>query len=131
MSLKTAFIVVAVIEAFYGAAGLLIPPSLIEPVLGWQLSPDGQWVTKLLGLSLATQSVLALQLRHHATRALAFTLAAYQIGATVIDVVLWTTLADQGIFSNPLASWSIVLAIPTHLAIGAFLLIAALRHRES
>lgn len=119
------------VEALYGAAGLLIPPSLIEPVLGWKLTPDGQWVTKLLGLSLATQSVLAWLLRDHASRALAFTLAAYQIGATVIDVVLWTTLADQGIFSNPMASWSILAAIPTHLAIGAFLVVAALRHREA
>ena len=53
------FKVVALVELFYGAAGLLIPPSLVQPILGWNLTPDGQWVTKLLGCALLTQALMA------------------------------------------------------------------------
>ncbi|HJZ77845.1 MAG TPA: hypothetical protein VKE51_39220 [Vicinamibacterales bacterium] len=40
------FRVVAVVELLYAAVGLLTPPSMV--FAGWPLSPNGQWVTKLL-----------------------------------------------------------------------------------
>jgi hypothetical protein len=127
-NLRRLFVLVAIVEAFYGAAGLLIPPGMVKPLLGWQLNPDGQWVTKLLGAALATQALTAWVLRKDPPVAMAYVFAAYQIGATLVDAVLWATLADQGIFTVPLARYSVIVAIPTHFLIGVLLIVAAMRH---
>lgn len=125
LNLKTLFVVVAIVEAFYGAAGILIPPSQVHNLLGWNLSADGQWVTKLLGCALASQAALAWVLRRDPPVAVAWILGLYQIGATLTDIGIWISLADQGVFSTQLARWSVMTAIPTHFVIGVLVLIAA------
>jgi hypothetical protein len=121
------FRVTAVVEAFYGAAGLFIPPSAVGPLLGWNLTADGQWVTKLLGLALLTQAAIAWLLRRDPPVPVAWALAAYQIGASVVDVAVWAALADEGVFANALARVSVITAIPTHFILGALLAAAAAR----
>lgn len=130
LNLKTLFLVVAIVEAFYGAAGILTPPSLVPKLLGWNLSADGQWVTKLLGCALASQAAIAWVLRKDPPVAVAWILGLYQIGATLTDIGIWIALADQGVFANPLSRWSVMTAIPTHLAIGLLVLLAAERKRK-
>jgi len=127
LDLKFLFSLVAIVELFYGLAGLLIPPSLILPILGWQLSPDGQWVTKLLGLSLLIQAALAWSLRERPPLAVAWILGAYQIGASGVDLWMWWLLADQGIFATTAARLSVLTAIPTHFLLGLLLCLAARR----
>lgn len=127
LNLQTLFVVVAIVEALYGAAGLLIPPSQVGHLLGWNLTPDGQWVTKLLGCALASQAAVAWVLRRDPPIAVAWLLGLYQIGASTIDIIMWLTLADQGIFSNPLARYSVISAIPTHFVIGALVIVAAVQ----
>lgn len=129
--LRTMFVVVAIVEAAYGAAGLLTPPSLTGSLLGWNLTADGQWVTKLLGAALATQAVIAWSLRRDPPLAVAWAFAAYQIGATLIDVALWFMLADQGIFGSPAARVSVLTAIPTHLLVGLLLIRAILAQKQA
>jgi hypothetical protein len=131
LKLTTLFKVVAVVELFYGAAGLLIPPSLVQPILGWNLSPDGQWVTKLLGAALLTQAAMAWLLRKSPPVPIAWAFACYQVGASAVDGLMWWLLAPQGIFSNPLARVSVMTAIPTHAAVGLLLAIAASRTQEA
>jgi hypothetical protein len=125
MRLTTLFIAVAAVEALYGAAGLFIPPHLVGRFLGWDLSPDGQWVAKLLGLALATQAAVAWTLRKQPPLAVAWLLAVYQIGAAVVDVLMWTALSGQGIFGSPMARYSVGGAIPLHLLLGVLLMIGA------
>jgi hypothetical protein len=120
--LRRLFIVVAVVEAFYGVAGLLIPPSAVESILGWSLSPDGHWVTKLLGAALLTQALTAWVLRHRPTRAMAVVLAGYQLVAVAIDVLVLSFL--DGALASTLARSSALVAIPTHGIIGILLLVA-------
>jgi hypothetical protein len=131
LRLTTLFKVVAVVELLYGAAGLLIPPSLVQTILGWNLSPDGQWVTKLLGVALLTQAATAWLLRKSPPVPIAWVFAAYQLGASAVDGFMWWLLAPQGIFSNPLARISVMTAIPTHAVIGLLLAWAALRTQEA
>lgn len=125
MTLKRLFIVVAIVEALYGLAGLGIPPSAIGSLLGWDLSPDGQWVTKLLGAALFTQAATAWFLRERATREVAVIFAAYQLLAVCIDAVVLTSL--DGALANPMARASALIAIPTHGIIGLLLLASAAR----
>lgn len=130
LNLKTLFLVVAIVEAFYGAAGILTPPSLVPQLLGWNLSADGQWVTKLLGCALAAQAATAWVLRKDPPVAMAVILGLYQIGATVTDIAIWITLADQGVFATSLSRISVMTAIPTHFVIGLLVLIAAARKKQ-
>src|SRR5690606_1980159 len=118
LDLKFLFSLVAIVELLYGLAGLLIPPSLVLPILGWQLSPDGQWVTKLLGLSLLIQAALAWSLRREPPLAVVWILGVYQIGASCVDLWMWVLLAEQGIFATFAARVSVITAIPTHFLLG-------------
>jgi hypothetical protein len=131
LKLTTLFKVVAVVELFYGAAGLLIPPSLVQPILGWNLSPDGQWVTKLLGAALLSQAAIAWLLRKSPPVPIAWAFAAYQLGATAVDALIWWQLGPAGVFANPIARVSVMTAIPTHAAIGLLLVVAASRAQEA
>ena len=56
--LKFLFTAVAILEFFYFAAAML-PPSIIPMATGWNLSPDGHWIAKLIGLSLGTMGYMA------------------------------------------------------------------------
>lgn len=127
LDLKFLFTLTAIVEIFYGLAGLLIPPSLIPVLLGWNLSPDGHWVTKLLGLSLGIQACIAWALRKNPPLSIAWILGAYQVGASLVDLGIWWLLADQGVFATQTARISVMTAIPTHFIIGLLLFAAARR----
>lgn len=130
LDLKFLFTVTAVVEICYGLAGLLIPPSLIPVLLGWNLSPDGHWVTKLLGLSLGIQAIIAWVLRKNPPISIAWILGAYQVGASLVDLCIWWLLADQGVFATQTARISVMTAIPTHFVLG-LLLFAAIKKTPS
>ena len=73
------FRVVAVVELLYALVGLLTPPSMVFSVTGWMLSPDGQWVTKLLSVALGSQAWVAWTLRDKPHAGVAAALAFDQI----------------------------------------------------
>lgn len=125
MDLRVLFIATAVLEASYTAAALLTPPDMVYPLFGWDMSPDGHWALKLLGVALGSQALTAWVLRDDPPPAVALCLAVYQIGATIVDIVLWLLLADRGIFAAPIARGMILVAIPTHLILGVLLAAAA------
>lgn len=125
-SLPFMFRVVAIVELLYAAVGLLTPPSMVFAVTGWNLSPDGQWVTKLLAVALGSQAWVAWSLRDKPHIGVAAALAFYQIGSATMDWVIWLTLADQGVFATTAARVGVLASIPTHYVIG-FLLVVAIR----
>jgi hypothetical protein len=127
LDLRVLFVATAVLEAFYTAAALLTPPDLVSPLFGWNMSPDGHWALKLLGVALGAQALTAWVLRRQPTASIALCLAAYQIGATVVDIVMWQLLAERGIFDATVARSMILAAIPTHLFLGVLLIVAAAR----
>jgi hypothetical protein len=120
------FRVVAVVEAVYALAALLTPPSRIDSVTGWVLSADGQWLTRLLGLALASQAWIAWTLRNQPHRGVAKALAFYQLASATADWVMWIVLADQNVFSTTLGRVLVIVAIPTHYILG-LLLVRAIR----
>src|SRR6185503_10136859 len=123
-SLPFMFRVVAIVELLYAAVGLLTPPSMVFAVTGWNLSPDGQWVTKLLAVALGSQAWVAWTLRDKPHAGVAAALAFYQIGSATADWVIWLTLADQGVFASTAAKIGVLASIPTHYVIGALLVAA-------
>jgi hypothetical protein len=125
MTLRRLFVVVAVVEAGYGIAGLLLPPSWVNGLLGWQLSPDGHWIAKLLGAALLAQALTAWVLRRRPTREMAFVFAAYQLAAVAIDAGVLLLL--EGALVEPLARGGTWLAAGTHGLTGILLLIGASR----
>lgn len=127
LNLTKLFIATAIIEAVYAAAALLTPPDLVQPIFGWDMSPDGHWALKLLGVALAAQAATAWVLRRDPPVAVAWCLAGYQFGATLVDVALWTMLADEGIFGAPMARAMIMVAIPLHFTLGLLIAFAASR----
>jgi len=129
--LRLLFVFTAILEAIYCAASLLTPPHLVEPLFGWDMSADGHWALKLLGLALGVQALTAWVLRREPPVAVAWCLAIYQVGATGVDITLWAMLADDGIFAAPVAQAMMLTAIPTHFVLGVLLAIGALRQREA
>jgi hypothetical protein len=125
-SLPLVFRIVAIVELLYSAIGLLTPPSMVFAVTGWTLSPDGQWVTKLLAVALGSQAWVAWTLRDEPHVGVAAALAFYQIGSATVDWVIWLTLADQGVFATTAAKVGVLASIPTHYTVG-ILLVAAIR----
>ena len=125
MTLSRLFVIVAAVEALYGLAGLLIPPAAVELLLGWSLSPDGHWVTKLLGAALLAQALTAWVLRARPDRAVARVLAGYQLAAVTVDAAVLSLL--DGALANPMARASAWVSIPTHGLLGVLLLVAASR----
>lgn len=123
------FTLVAVVEAVYSLAGIFIPPSLVATVPGWSLTPDGQWLAKLMGVALGSQALVAWSLRAAPPLPVAWALALYQLGSAVVDAAMWITFRDQGIFPIAAGRWSVALSIPTHGLIGLLLVLAILRTR--
>jgi hypothetical protein len=123
-SLPFMFRVVAVVELLYALTGLVTPPSMVFSVTGWVLSPDGQWVTKLLSIALGSQAWVAWTLRDRPHAGVAAALAFYQLGSATADWVMWLTLAEQGVFSTTAAKIGVLASIPTHYIIGALLVVA-------
>lgn len=121
------FRVVAVIELIYALLGGLLPPSLVQSVTGWVLSPDGHWVTKLMSMALFSQAWVAWTLRDAPHRGVARALGFYQIASATVDWVMWIALADQGIFSSAQGKIGVILSIPTHYTLGFLLLLAVRR----
>ena len=129
-SLPFLFRLVAIVELLYAAVGLLTPPSMVFAVTGWNLSPDGQWVTKLLAVALGSQAWVAWTLRDEPPVGVAAALAFYQLGSATVDWVIWLTLSDQGVFATTAAKVGVLASIPTHYVIG-ILLMAAIRSSRS
>ena len=123
-SLPLLFRVVAIVELLYAAVGLLTPPSMVFAVTGWTLSPDGQWVTKLLAVALGSQAWVAWTLRNNPQSGVAAALAFYQLGSATVDWVIWLTLADQGVFATTAAKVGVLASIPTHYVLGILLVVA-------
>ena len=116
-------VVTAVVEVAYGALGLLVP----SDALGWDLTPDGEWVSKLLACALLAQAATAWALRHDPPPALLRILGGYQLAATATDATLWLALEDDGIFADGLAKASVAAAMVIHTTLGVLLLQAAAR----
>jgi hypothetical protein len=125
-NLTRLFTATAALEGAYAAAALLTPPSLVQNLTGWVLNADGQWLAKLLGAALGFQGLIAWTFRNTASRNLALIFAGYQLLAATIDWVMWIVLANQGIFSTPLAQVTVIAAILSHYVLGFLLLAAAL-----
>ena len=102
--LRFLFRVVVGLELLYALVAVLTPPDQVESVTGWVLTADGQWLTKLLGLALASQAWVAWVLRNEPHLGVAKGLAFYQLASATADWVMWIWLADDGIFSNGLSS---------------------------
>jgi hypothetical protein len=122
------FTVVAALELVYALVAVLTPPGQVEAVTGWVLTADGQWLTKLLGLALASQAWVAWTLRKEPHLGVAKGLAFYQLASATADWVMWIWLADQGIFSG--GTLIVVVAIVTHYLLG-LLLVRAIRRASS
>jgi hypothetical protein len=122
------FTLVAALELVYALVAVLTPPSQVEAVTGWVLTADGQWLTKLLGLALASQAWVAWTLRNNPHLGVAKGLAFYQLASATADWVMWIWLADEGIFSG--GTVIVVLAIITHYLLG-LLLVQAIRGTQT
>jgi hypothetical protein len=122
------FAVVAVLEAVYAALALLTPPRLVPAITGWLLTPDGQWLAKLMGVALAAQAWVAWTLRKTPHLGVAKALACYQLGSATVDWVMWLALARDNIFATQLGRFWTVVSIPTHYAIGLLLVLAIRTH---
>ncbi|GAA4716125.1 hypothetical protein [Phytohabitans rumicis] len=120
VDLRFGLVLVAVVEAAYALIGLL-PPSLLGKVTGWDLSPDGQWVARLLAVALASQALVAWVLRHRPHRGVAGCLAFYQLASATVDWLVWLTI--PGVFATTQAKVGVLVAIPTHYLIGLLLIL--------
>ena len=118
------FRVVAIVEAVYFLLGILTPPSRVQSVIGWVLTPDGHWITKLMSVSLAAQAWLAWSFRDRPYLEMARPLAFYQLASATVDWVMWATLGGDGIFSTTAGKISVIASIPTHYLIGMILIVA-------
>lgn len=129
IDLKTLFTAVAILEFCYFLFGML-PPSMVQPVTGWVLSPDGHWITKLIGLALGTMGYMAWIFRKNPHIGVAKGLAAYQVASATMDIVMWNVMKDEGIFNNPLAQTTVIAAIVSHYILGILLIIAIKNHKN-
>jgi hypothetical protein len=127
IDLKVLFTVVAILELIYALIGTLTPPSMMQSVTGWVLTPDGHWATKLISMALASQAWVAWTLRKEPHLGVAKALAFYQIASSLVDVIMWITMADDGIFSTTAGKISVIASIPTHFSIGILLVIGILK----
>lgn len=127
IDLKFLFTFVAILELCYALLAMT-PPSMVESVTGWVLESDGQWIVKLLGVSLFTQAYIAWIFRKNPHLGVAKGLAFYQIGSATADWVMWLILKDEGIFSTPTSQIIVPVAIVSHYLLG-ILLIAGIRKR--
>jgi hypothetical protein len=130
VDLRVLFAVVAVLELVYAAAALLTPPSMVQTVTGWVLTPDGQWLAKLMGVALASQAWIAWMFRRDPHLGVARALTLYQIGSATVDWVMWLALADQQIFSTTLGKLTVIASILVHYTLG-MLLVVGIRAKNS
>lgn len=121
--LKFLFTAVAILEFFYFAAAML-PPSLIPVTTGWNLSPDGHWIAKLIGLSLGTMGYMAWIFRKKPHLGIAKGLAFYQMASATMDWIMWLVMKDEGIFNNSLAETTVIAAVVSHYFFGILLIVA-------
>jgi len=96
-------------------------------VMGWVLSPDKCWVVKLLGAAPGFQAIIAWMFRKNAHIGVAWALAGYQLVAATIDWAMWIILADQGVFSSPMAQITVGASVMLHYGPGILLVIAIRR----
>lgn len=124
--LKTLFIVVAVLEFCYFLAAM-VPTEMVRPMTGWVLTPDGHWITKLMGIALLTQAYIAWIFRKSPHLGVAKALAFYQMASATVDWIMWIALKDEGIFNNSLAEITVISAIVSHYIIGILMIIAIMQ----
>jgi len=120
-NLRTLFIAVAILEFCYFLAAMM-PPSLVRSVTGWELTADGHWITKLMGVALLTQAYIAWIFRKKPHFGVAKGLAFYQMASATVDWVMWLVMKDEGIFSNSLAQATVIAAIASHYMLGILLI---------
>ena len=126
--LKTLFIAVAVLELCYFLAAMM-PPDMIKPATGWELTADGHWITKLMGIAMLTQAYIAWIFRRNPHIGVAKGLAFYQGASATADWVIWLTMKDEGIFNNSLAQTTVIAAIVSHYILGILLFIGISREK--
>ena len=127
--LKVLFIAVAILEFCYFIAAMM-PPSMVRSVTGWELTPDGHWITKLMGIALLSQAYIAWIFRKNPHVGIAKGLAFYQMASATADWVMWLVLKNEGIFNNSLAQVTVTAAIISHYILG-ILLIAGINKTPS
>lgn len=123
IDLKVLFTAVAILEFCYFLSSML-PPDMVKPATGWELTADGHWIVKLIGIALLTQACIAWIFRNEPHLGVAKVLVFYQLASATVDWVMWLVMKDEGIFSNSLAQTTVVAAIISHYALGVLLLIA-------
>ncbi len=128
--LRFTFTLIAAIEAVYALAGIFTPPGMVATMPGWDLSSDGQWLAKLMGVALASQAIVAWTLRERPIPGVALALAVYQLGAGTMDWVMWLLLSDQGIFASQTGRIGVIVSIPLHYSLGLLLLAGLARARR-
>lgn len=128
--LKILFTAVAVLEFCYFLAAMM-PPSMVRPLTGWELTADGHWITKLMGVALLTQAYIAWICRKNPHLVIAKGLAFYQVASATVDWVMWLTMKNEGIFNNPLAQTTVIAAIVSHYILGILLIIGISRSRAN
>jgi hypothetical protein len=121
--LKFLFTAVAILEFFYFATAML-PPSIIPIATGWDLSPDGHWIAKLIGLALGFMGYIAWIFRKEPHIGVARGLMAYQMTSATMDWLMWFIMKDEGIFNNSLAQTTVIVAIISHYLFGILLFLA-------
>lgn len=129
LDLKTLFTAVAVLEFCYFLCAML-PLSMIFSVTGWNLNADGHWITKLIGLALGTMGYIAWIFRKNPHIGVAKGLAAYQMASATMDIIMWVTMKNEGIFNNSLAQSTVIAAIVSHYILGILLIIAIKNHPQ-
>ena len=128
-NLRTLFLYVAILEFAYFIAAMM-PPSYIEPMTGWKLTPDGHWIVKLISVALLTQAHTAWIFRHNPHIEVAKGLAFYQMASATVDICMWYTMKEDGIFDNDLAKTTVIGAIVSHYILGILLIIGIRNHKH-
>jgi hypothetical protein len=129
--LRFLFSVVVVVEVLYALAGILTPPALMATFPGWNLTPDGAWLARLLGVSLASQAMIAWLFRRNPHLGVALALALYQVGSATVDWAMWLLLWNDGIFPIEVGRIAVAVSIPLHYTIGVLLLVGVYRARQA
>jgi len=130
LELKSLFVIVAVLEFSYFLAAMM-PPSMVHSFTGWNLSIDGHWITKIMGMALLTQAYIAWIFRKQPHIGVAKGLAFYQLASATSDWVMWVVFSNDGIFDNQLAKITVIAAIATHYLLGILLVNAILRNGKT
>jgi hypothetical protein len=63
----------------------MMPPRFVQPMTGWVLNADGQWIVKLLAVALLTQAFVAWMFRKAPHIGVAKALAFYQVASATVD----------------------------------------------